>query len=294
MEKYLNRIITGNCLTRLQNKENFPDNKIDLIITSPPYADKRAKTYQTVKSSEYVEWFLPIAQEFKRILKPRGSFILNIKENVKDFERNTYTYELLLALKEQGWLWVEEYCWSKSTSFPGYWPNRFRDGWERVYHFTKEKDIKFYRDAVKVPIGEWAKKRFNGHEIASDNKRHLSNTGSGLARKVKNWKGKKKVFPDNILKQEVDPDNVLKIAPVPNNLEHSAAYPVELPSWFIKLLTRKGNIVLDPFMGSGTTAIAALRLKRKFIGIDIKSDFNKEAKKRIEKEIKKLEKKSKK
>jgi|TARA_B100001964_G_C14211986_1_gene590912 site-specific DNA-methyltransferase (adenine-specific)/site-specific DNA-methyltransferase (cytosine-N4-specific) len=273
VNKYINKIITGDSLQKLSNKEIFPDNSIDLIITSPPYADRRANTH---KSSEYVEWFLPIAEQLKRILKPNGSFILNIKENVAKHERQTYTYELLLELKEQGWMWREEYCWYKNTSFPGYWPKRFRDNWERIYHFSKDIEIKFNRNAVKVPIGKWAEKRFNGKDIEHDKKRHVSKTGSGLSREVNKWKGKK----------EVDPHNVLEFTPVTNNINHSAAYPVYLPLWFIKLLSKKGDLILDPFMGSGTTAIAALELERKYIGIEIQASYSKVARKRI-KEYKK-------
>lgn len=274
MQNYLNKIIKGDSLKRLQDKNIFPDKSIDLIITSPPYADKRGKKNNPIKSCEYVEWFLPIAKELKRILKPRGSFILNIKENIKNYERQTYTYELLLALKEQGWLWREEYCWYKNTSFPGYWPGRFRDNWERVYHFSIQKDIKFYRNRVRIPIGNWSEKRFNGKTVKNDLKRYISKTGSGLSRNVNNWYGKK----------NVDPHNVLQITPVTSNIYHSAAFPVDLPLWFIKLLSwGKNDIILDPFMGSGTTAIAALSLGRQFIGIEIDEEFIKVASNRIRK-----------
>lgn len=263
MKKHINSIINDDCNEILKNRNIFPDKSIDLIMTSPPYAGKRGKKYPTIKVEDYVDWFSEISLELYRILKPRGSFILNIKEGVKDYERQTYVLELVLQLKKQGWMWTEEYCWNKQNSFPGSWPNRFRDGWERCFHFTKQRDIKIYKEKVKVPIGSWAKNRINKINIASNYKKHNSATGSGFNRRVSNWDGKKKVHPDN----------VLSFSTVSTNLNHSAAYPIELPQWFIKLLTLKNNIVLDPFMGSGTTALAALSLNRRYIGIEILTEY---------------------
>jgi len=276
-----NEIYPGDASKVLKDNLLFPNNSVDLIMTSPPYANQRSygrkKSAIIIPPEEYVDWFLPISAELMRVLKRRGSFILNIKESVNNFERQTYVYDLVLKLKEQGWMWREEYIWYKSTAFPGYWPGRFRDMWERVYHFSKQKDIKFYRESVKVPIGDWSKKRFINGEVAEyDKKRIPSKSGSGLSRTVDKWKGKKKV----------DPHNVLEISSIANNINHSAAYPEELPAWFIKLLTRKGNMVLDPFMGSGTTAIAAKNLKRDYVGIDYYKKFINVANSRISKECK--------
>ena len=110
-----------------QMLKSLPDNSVDLIITSPPYANQRSKSYGGIKASEYVEWFIPIARQLKRVLTPEGSFVLNIKEHVEKGERHTYVLELILALKKMGWRWTEEYMWHKKNAFPGKWPNRFRD-----------------------------------------------------------------------------------------------------------------------------------------------------------------------
>ena len=143
------QIINGDCLEMLKL---LPDNSVDLIITSPPYADQRKSTYGGVKPEQYVEWFLPIAQQLLRVLKQSGSFVLNIKEKVVNGERHTYVLELILALKKQGWLWTEEYVWHKKNSFPGKWPNRFRDGWERCLHFNKTKKFNMYQETVMVQM----------------------------------------------------------------------------------------------------------------------------------------------
>ena len=120
----------------------FPDNCIDLIITSPPYAEARKNVYGGVNPNKFVEWFLPKSEQFLRVLKPDGTFILNIKERVVAGQRHTYVIELILEMKKQGWLWTEEFVWHKKNCYPGKWPNRFRDAWERCLQFNKTKNFK--------------------------------------------------------------------------------------------------------------------------------------------------------
>lgn len=254
-----------NILHRGDCREVLPrlaDASVDLIVTSPPYADRRKNSYGGVAPEEYVEWFLPVASELKRVLKPGGSFILNIKERVVNGERGTYVLELVLAMRKQGWLWTEEYMWHKKNCYPGKWPNRFRDSWEHCYHFTKQKKFKMYQEAVMMPIGSWADKRLT-NLTKNDHVRDASRVGSGFGKKVINWIGREMVYPTN----------VLHLATECSNREHSAAFPVELPSWFIKLFTEEGDVVLDPFAGSGTTCIAAAELNRAYIGIEMKEDY---------------------
>jgi site-specific DNA-methyltransferase (adenine-specific) len=277
----VNRIIRGECPDALRE---IPNDVIDLIITSPPYADKRRGNYKGVSSNGYVSWFLPITKELYRILKPAGSFILNIKENCRNGERETYVLELILALKKQGWLWIEEYCWYKKNSYPGKWPNRFRDNWERCLHFTKQKKFKMYQDAVKIPIGDWAKQRFKSLS-ENDFIRYVSGTNSNFGRNVSNWLNRRKVYPHNVLVFEkehyIDPTTVLNLATECSNRNHSAVFPIELPSWFIRLFTRKNDVVLDPFGGVGTTALASLLLGRNYIVIEDSEVYVKEAIKNI-------------
>ncbi|HLA48689.1 MAG TPA: DNA methyltransferase, partial [Nitrospinota bacterium] len=117
------KILLGDCKKVLKTLE---DNSVDLIVTSPPYADSRSATYGGIKPDKYVEWFLPITAELLRVLKPSGTFILNIKEKVVDGERHTYVIELILEMRKQGWLWTEEFIWHKKNCYPGKWSNRFR------------------------------------------------------------------------------------------------------------------------------------------------------------------------
>ncbi len=281
----LNIIYKGNCAKQLSKDSRFPNNSIDLIITSPPYADRRKDIYGGVHPNKYVEWFLPISEQLYRVLKPTGSFILNIKENVKNGERQTYVLELIIALKKQGWHWTEEYCWYKKNSYPGKWPNRFRDNWERCLHFTKQKKFIMYQDAVKVPIGNWAKQRFKSM-TENDFRRSISGTNSKFGRNVANWLNKRKVYPHNVLVFEnehyMEPGTVVHLSTECNNRNHSAVFPIELPSWFIKLFTKKGDVVLDPFIGIGTTAIATMLLGRSYIGIEISGEYIKRARNNIQ------------
>jgi len=276
----------GECADYLNNKSLLPSNSIDLILTSPPYSDRRKSSYGGIHPDKYVEWFLPISEQLYRVLKPTGSFILNIKEHVKNGERQTYVLELILTLKKQGWLWTEEYCWYKKNSYPGKWPNRFRDNWERCLHFTKQKKFKMYQDAVKVPIGGWAKQRFKSM-TEKDFIRHVSRTNSKFSRNVSNWLNRKRVYPHNVLVFEkehyIEPTTLIHFATECSDRKHSAAFPIELPTWFIRLFTKKGDIVLDPFIGVGTTALAAILLDRRYIGIEYSDEYVKEAKRNIKK-----------
>ena len=222
--------------------KTLPDNTVDLVVTSPPYADQRKSTYGGVTTDQYVEWFLPISAQLLRVLKPTGTFILNIKEKVVNGERSTYVMELILAMRKQGWLWTEEFIWHKKNSYPGKWPNRFRDAWERLLQFNKSKKFAMYQEEVMVPMGDWARARLKNLS-ETDKRRDNSKVGSGFGKNISNWIDRDKAYPTN----------VLHLATECNNKKHSAAFPEELPQWFIKLFTQEGDTVLDPFAGSGTT-----------------------------------------
>ena len=260
-------IVSGDCLEKLKE---LPDSSVDLIITSPPYADQRKSTYGGIKPEKYVSWFLPIAVELFRVLKNDGTFILNIKEKVQNGERNTYVLELILEMKRQGWLWTEEFIWHKKNCYPGKWPNRFRDAWERLLQFNKAKKFNMYQEAVMVPMGDWAKNRLkNLSEV--DRIRDNSKVGSGFGKNISNWLERDMAYPTN----------VLHLATECGNKNHSAAFPESLPEWFIKLFTQEYDTVLDPFMGSGTTVFVANRMNRHAIGIDIVDEYCEKVQKQI-------------
>ena len=248
----------------------LPDNSVDLIVTSPPYADQRKDTYGGIHPDKYVKWFLPISAQLLRVLKPTGTFILNIKEKVVDGERSIYVMELILEMRKQGWLWTEEFIWHKKNCYPGKWPNRFRDAWERLLQFNKSRKFNMYQEEVMVPMGDWANSRLRNLS-ETDKTRDNSKVGSGFGKNISNWVTRDKAYPTN----------VLHLATECSNKNHSAAFPEGLPEWFIKLFTKENDTVLDPFMGSGTTLIVANRMKRNSIGIDIVSEYCEAAKKQL-------------
>lgn len=250
--------------------KKLQDNSVDLIFTSPPYADQRKKTYGGIHPDEYVEWFLPISRELLRVLKPTGTFILNIKEKVVNGERSTYVMELILGMRKQGWLWTEEFIWHKKNSYPGKWPNRFRDSWERLIQFNKNKKFNMYQEEVMVPMGDWAKSRLKNLSD-TDKIRDESRVESGFGKNISNWVDRDKAYPTN----------VLHLATECNNKNHSAAFPEALPEWFMRLFTKPNDTVLDPFMGSGTTNFVAQRMNRHSIGIEIVKDYYKSVKENI-------------
>ena len=259
MRNQIDTVVEGDCKDVLGE---YDDDSFKLIVTSPPYADNRKKTYGGVAPDKYVEWFLPISKELFRVLDTKGTFILNIKEKVVSGERHTYVLDLIKGMRDQGWLWTEEFIWCKKNCFPGKWPNRFRDSWERVLQFNKDKKFDMYQEEVMVPVGDWSKSRLKNLS-ETDKKRDPSKVDSGFGKNVSNWVGREMVYPTN----------VLHLATECSNRKHSAAFPESLPEWFIKLFTKEGDTVFDPFVGSGTTIAVAKRMKRHYVGVDILKDY---------------------
>ena len=243
---------------------------MDLVFTSPPYADQRRDNYGGIHPDDYVKWFLPGAKALKDCLKPSGSFVLNIKEKAMKGERHTYVLDLILAMRKQGWYWVEEYVWHKKNSYPGKWPNRFRDSWERLLHFTLSKKFKMNQDAVMVPMGDWRHSRLRNLS-ETDQVRDLSRNGNGFGKRVANWVERDFAYPTNVLHMSTEC----------GYQGHPATFPVALPEWFIQLFTDPLDTVLDPFAGSGTTLVAAKGLGRNSIGIEILSEYCELIKERI-------------
>jgi len=254
-------IFLGDCTEVIAR--NIPAQSVNMIVTSPPYADQRSGNYGGIHPDRYVEWFLPKARAFKDCLAPDGSFVLNIKEKAVGGEKHPYVYDLVLALRrEQNWRLVDEYCWHKRNCYPGKWPNRFRDSWERLYHFALSPKFKMRQEEVMVPMGDWREKRLaslSDTDMLRDESRH----GNGFGKRVENWVGRDMAYPTN----------VLHMATECGHKGHPAAFPKALPEWFIRLFTDEGDTVLDPFAGSGTTLIAAIGLGRKAIGIDTQAEY---------------------
>jgi site-specific DNA-methyltransferase (adenine-specific) len=250
--------------------KQYPDEFFDLIITSPPYADARKKHYYSITPDEYPDYFESFHEEFWRVLNRNGSFVLNIKDKVVNGVRNRYVWKTILKLEDKGWYCIDDYLWLKPNAMPGYWPNRLRDEWEYCFHLTKEKKFTMYQDAIKKPIGNWAETRLKKLTGKSSD-RHNSENESGFGRDLRKWKDKETVLPGNVIEVPV----------IGKNMGHPAVFPAGLPLFFIKLFTKEGDVVLDPFGGSGSTAIASMKLNRDFVLIDLEQEYVDVANQRI-------------
>jgi site-specific DNA-methyltransferase (adenine-specific) len=119
-------------------------------------------------------------------------------------ERSSYVLELILALRRQGWLWTEEFIWHKKNSFPGKWPNRFRDAWERLLQFNRQKKFNMYQDTIKVSMNVSTRRRLQRLRDA-DKTLTPSQSGSPFKRNLANWQNKDSAYPDNVLYLGTDP-----------------------------------------------------------------------------------------
>jgi len=258
------------------NRSILPEfsNHADLIVTSPPYADARKKHYDSIPPEKFADWFLTFHQVFWDSLKEDGSLVINIKDKVVDGIRHRYVWKTIDKLIDLGWLCIDDYIWHKPNPMPGFWPTRLRDGWEYCFHLAKKKDPYIDQKAVSVPVGKWVEKRLNKLG-ENDQSRHNSINESGFGRDISKWVGKEKVLPTN----------VLTIPLVGKNMGHPAVFPIELPAFFIKLLSRQFSLIIDPFAGSGSTGIAALLNNRNCLLIDNNFDYCAIAHERLSKDF---------
>jgi site-specific DNA-methyltransferase (adenine-specific)/site-specific DNA-methyltransferase (cytosine-N4-specific) len=200
-----------------------------------------------------------------KVLKPSGSLVINIKEHVKTGVRSLYVLETMLLLAKE-FRYVDEFIWHKTNPFPTGNRKRLKDGFERCLHFTKSADYQFFPDSVREKsTSAWA-----GDNDRRKNKgAHNTTNGSGMN------------MSKRITEELVRPSNVITLPASSLNLKHPAVFPIALPEFFIRLMTKEGNVVLDPFLGSGTTALAALKLGRRFVGIERGEEYVRLAESRI-------------
>jgi DNA modification methylase len=223
------------------------EGSVDFVFTSPPYADLRTPG---VKPDGYAEWLTPIAELVRRALKPAGSFVLNMNDRVRRGWRSTYVFRLVAALEDRaGFRLVETYIWSKPNAMPGSYGKRPKDAFEYVFWFASSRDFHFDLSAVGRP---YARPRPNGSP-------ELEVRASG-----------REMTPANVYRRGwADPGNVIELGVQSAPVGHHSVMPVELAEFFIKAGTRPGDLVLDPFAGSGTTLVAAEALGRRSLGIEI-------------------------
>ena len=261
----LNQVIHGDCLTTLSDLYNAHGEFADLFITSPPYAEQRKNAYGGIPETDYPEWMLSVVRAGTRILKSSGSMVINIKEHVNNGVRSLYVLETILKLAKE-YRWVEEYIWHKTNPFPTGSKRRLKDGFERCLHFTKSANYQFFPDAVRTKsTSVWA----GGNERRKNKGAHNTTNGSGMD------------MSRRFVGDLVRPSNVIMMPGSCLNIGHPAAFPIGLPEFFIKLMTQENDVVVDPFSGSGTTGLAALRLGRQFIGIERDEQYVRLAESRI-------------
>lgn len=220
---------------------------VAVAVTSPPYATRReydeTSGFKPIPPDEYVAWFRAIQEHVRAHLAPDGSWFVNIKEHAEDGQRALYVKDLTLAhVRLWGWRLVDEFAWMRA-GVPGGWGNRFKNGWEPVFHFSTQQEIKFRPEAVSHESEHvFDYSPANGKSVSGSGllgKEHAANFRAGLAR----------------------PSNVLEIGSGGSKVsgEHPAEYPVGLPEFFIRAFSDAGDLVFDPFGGSGTTLIAAAK-----------------------------------
>jgi DNA modification methylase len=252
----------------MDGMKTLPSDSINLWITSPPYAKQR--DYNGFEAGEYSDFLLPIMMEAKRTMKETGSLVVNIKEHCEDGARSLYVYKWVIDMVEKlGFTLVDEFIWNKTNPFPTGAKSRLKDGFERIYHFTKSKGHKFFPDEVLVK----SESKWLDSEKRRKNKgSHDVNNGSGMG------------MSKRISSDMVRPSNVITGTSSNENIDHPAVFPSYLPDFFINLMTERGDSVGDMFSGSGTTAISALTSGRTFTGFELDEDYYKAACERIERE----------
>lgn len=259
------RIICGDVRDHGTVERLLDGNRINIAFTSPPYASQRTydetSGFRPIPPDEYVDWFEDVQANVRAHLADDGSWFVNIKEHCDDGQRDLYVKDLTVAhVRRWGWRFVDELIWlDTSNGMPGAWPNRFKDAWEPVFHFSLNSGIKFRPMANATPTNDL---------IVFDPETRISaNDGQGGGYHTSD---KQREYASGLAR----PSNVV---PVPaggdRGVEHSAAFPSKLPAWFIRAYSDSRDVVFDPFMGSGSTLIAAHRENRIAYGTEISTGY---------------------
>lgn len=263
------------------------DASVDLIVTSPPFGLVRKKSYGNVDAHEYVEWFRPFGAEFLRVLKPSGSLVIDIGGAWIPGQptRSLYHFELLLMLcKEVGFHLAQEFFWWSPSKLPtpAEWVTvrriRVKDAVNCVWWLSRtpwpkasnRRVLAPYSQAMKslLKTGYKAKLRPSGHDISD--KFSIDN---------------KAAIPPNLIAIPNTESNsyYLRYCKEHGLPQHPARFPAELPEFFIRMLTDKGDMVLDPFAGSCVAGEVAERLKRRWICCELIEEYLQGALGRFEK-----------
>lgn len=245
-------LLIGDCLVILRQ---VPDATFDLVITSPPY-DRQARygNGEEYDRAWYEGFFLEVTQEIFRTLKPHGSFILNYRSKRHGDERGTLQYELVFWLREQGFKFAEDFVWGKPSPPPGRFNRFLKDAVEYCFHFAKSSEWQFFPEQTLRPARWDSKDRERRKRLPQNYVRVNEPSGQG---RIRVQAGPDMVRPSTLLSFEAEFG--------PNPTLHPARFPLQLPTFFTSLLTAPGQLVFDPFAGTGTTAVAAENLQRRWL-----------------------------
>lgn len=258
----------------------LPQESVDLIITSPPFALQRQKEYGNVDQDEYVDWLLSFTIKLKRVLKNSGSFVLDLGGAYRKGRpvRSLYNYRILIRLcDEQGWNLAEEFFWFNPSKLPSpiEWVNkrkiRVKDAVNTVWWLSKTDFPKADISKVLVPYSERMKLLLKkGKKYYLPKKRPSGHDISGRFRKSNGG-----AIPPNLLQIANTESNsqYLRYCKVVNVKSHPARFPQKLPEFFINLLTEQGDTVLDFFAGSNTTGAASENLRRHWIAFELDHEY---------------------
>jgi DNA modification methylase len=263
------RVLCGDCRDQAAVAKLFGRGKANVTVTSPPYATQReydpSSGFRPIAPDDYVDWYRDVATSIASVLVGDGSYFLNIKEHAEDGQRHLYVKDLFIAhVRQWGWRFVDEFCWRKTDNgVPGGWNNRFKNAWEPIAHFSRGETIKFHPFAV----GHRSEDCF---DYSPNNPK--STSGSGLLGTGPRGEAAGKPGSrdeDGRFDGIARPSNVIEAKSESGQGAHSAPFPRALPEFFIKAFSDKGDIVFDPFLGSGTTIAAAHGLSRAGYGLEI-------------------------
>lgn len=240
----------GDCIDVLRT---LPAGSVDSVVTSPPYAMQRASTYGGIPEKDYPAWTVAWMQEVWRVLKDDGSVIINIRPHIRNGQISDYVLRTRLALREAGWAELEELIWNKMAGAPLGSTARPRRSWESLLWFGKHGRAYCDPKAAGRVSG-----RVGGVEGRPGPHIHDGQTGlrAGIAR-----------VPDivSISTGAHEKSNGLN--------DHPAPFPWQLAEWCGKLITPPGGTILDPFTGSSSTGVAAIKNGWNFIGIDQSAEY---------------------
>ncbi len=257
LSSIIDQIFFGSCSEVLPN---FPDESVDCVVTSPPYADQRKKLYDGIPEAEYPAWTVEYMKQVRRVLKPEGSVAIVIRPHLKDGHISDYVLRTRLALRDDGWYENDEFIWIKPNAPPMGHNQRPRRSWESILWFS----------SVTLPYCDAKANGVDSDRLGLESKKGVG-TYVHTPGKAKSGVARSRDYVEVGTSQvNKDPDN-----------DHPAQYPEEVAEWLIRMLCPLDGVVLDPFMGSGTTAVAALNTGRHYVGVEKKTDYEHIINKRI-------------